>query len=222
MKDVILYHGSRGGIEGPIQPKSRERCDFGPGFYMGDSPEQAQSLIVNEPVPVFYTLNFKLSEIPAERIYRPSDEEWLHIILAFRKQVPEFSTLPMAEEIREKVKNYDLIIGPISDDRMKDAMKAFANGALTDNGLYACLQYVNYGNQYVALTDFACSKIEIISERVMDDTEILSIQRYGENKRQEGRSIVNQMIKLYRNNGKYLDEIIENDLSKQNQKGPCR
>lgn len=32
MQDVILYHGSRGGIEGGIKPVSRERCDFGKGF----------------------------------------------------------------------------------------------------------------------------------------------------------------------------------------------
>ena len=36
MEDVILYHGSRGGIQGKIRPCSRLRCDFGKGFYMGD------------------------------------------------------------------------------------------------------------------------------------------------------------------------------------------
>ena len=29
---VILYHGSKSGIKGPIAPISRERCDFGKGF----------------------------------------------------------------------------------------------------------------------------------------------------------------------------------------------
>ena len=32
---IILYHGSKSGIKGPIAPISRERCDFGKGFYMG-------------------------------------------------------------------------------------------------------------------------------------------------------------------------------------------
>lgn len=35
MKEVLLYHGSRGGVIGNIQPISRECCDFGKGFYMG-------------------------------------------------------------------------------------------------------------------------------------------------------------------------------------------
>ena len=32
---MILYHGSRHGINGPIAPLSRDRCDFGRGFYLG-------------------------------------------------------------------------------------------------------------------------------------------------------------------------------------------
>ena len=32
---IILYHGSKSGIIGAIEPKSRKQCDFGKGFYMG-------------------------------------------------------------------------------------------------------------------------------------------------------------------------------------------
>lgn len=35
MEKLILYHGSRGGIVGKIEPKNRLRCDFGAGLYMG-------------------------------------------------------------------------------------------------------------------------------------------------------------------------------------------
>ena len=35
---VLLYHGSKSGIEGKIEPKSRSQCDFGKGFYMGTDP----------------------------------------------------------------------------------------------------------------------------------------------------------------------------------------
>ena len=37
-KRMILFHGSKSGIKGPIAPISRERCDFGKGFYMGNEP----------------------------------------------------------------------------------------------------------------------------------------------------------------------------------------
>ena len=31
---VLLYHGSKSGIEGVIEPKSRKQCDFGKGFFV--------------------------------------------------------------------------------------------------------------------------------------------------------------------------------------------
>lgn len=38
---ILLYHGSKSGIEGNIESKSRSKCDFGKGFYMGTEPGQA-------------------------------------------------------------------------------------------------------------------------------------------------------------------------------------
>ena len=60
MKDIILFHGSRGGIDGKIQPISRVRCDFGQGFYMGEDANQAKSLVVDDDSPFFYTLKLHL------------------------------------------------------------------------------------------------------------------------------------------------------------------
>lgn len=211
MNDIILYHGSRGGLEGPIQPASRPRCDFGRGFYMGTNPEQVQALVSNDSYPVFYTLKLRLSEIPEKRIYVPNEKEWLQLILSCRKQVPAYSKLPIAEETLQKIQNYDIVVGPISDDRMKYAMTAFGTGALTDEGLLACLQYVDYGTQYVALTEYACSKIDIISERVLDDAEVTAIQAFANEKKEEGKDIVKKMIRQYRGQGLYLDEIIERE-----------
>ena len=37
---VLLYHGSKSGLVGDIKPISRERCDFGKGFYMGTTPDE--------------------------------------------------------------------------------------------------------------------------------------------------------------------------------------
>lgn len=56
---IILYHGSRGGIEGSIEPISRSRCDFGKGFYMGTNPEQVKGLVVEQDAPVFYTVELQ-------------------------------------------------------------------------------------------------------------------------------------------------------------------
>ena len=54
---MILYHGSKSGIKGDIAPKSRDACDFGQGFYMGDLPDQPKGLIAEFPDNRFYELD---------------------------------------------------------------------------------------------------------------------------------------------------------------------
>ncbi len=215
MKDVILYHGSRGGLQGAIKPISRIHCDFGQGFYMGENSKQAQGLIAETEMPVFYKLRFRLSEIPEERILMLDNEEWLQVVMANRKRSEEFSSLALAKRTLQKLKNYDVIIGPIADDRMNEAMQRFSDYGLTDKGLIACLASVDYGNQYVARTDFACSKIDILDTRILKGRELADVRQYAEQKRGESRNVVNTMARKYQREGLYLNEIIEKEKSQE-------
>ena len=54
---IILYHGSKSGLEGRIKPKSRDKCDFGKGFYMGTEIGQSLTLICD-----FQNLSFILPQ----------------------------------------------------------------------------------------------------------------------------------------------------------------
>ena len=58
---VTLYHGSKSGLHGPIAPISRDRCDFGRGFYMGTERIQPLTLICNYPGGKLYTLQANLT-----------------------------------------------------------------------------------------------------------------------------------------------------------------
>ncbi len=57
MEDKILFHGSRGEIDGEIAPISRVRCDFGKGFYMGEDSYQAKALVADDTSPYKYQLD---------------------------------------------------------------------------------------------------------------------------------------------------------------------
>ena len=68
---VLLYHGSKSGIIGKIEPKSRSQCDFGKGFYTGTDPSQALTLICDYDKSKFYivsvdTTDLKTIEVPAD------------------------------------------------------------------------------------------------------------------------------------------------------------
>lgn len=217
MEDKILYHGSRGGLEGQIKPISRIRCDFGKGFYMGESIEQAKGLIIDSSDPVIYTVKLRLSEIPENRILVLDNKEWLYAILANRKKSPAFNQLNVAKEWLAKMDKYDVIIGAIADDRMNEAVQRFTNFALTDKGLYACLKSVNYGYQYVAKSEFACSKIEVLQERTIMESEKDEIQLYSISKRQESRNVINEAAIKYQREGLYLNEIIDKEKRREHE-----
>lgn len=189
MKDIILYHGSRGGIEGPIRPSSRERCDFGRGFYLGTNPLQVKGLVINDPAPMFYECRLKLSEIPEDRILVLSGQQWIEVVLANRKKCEEFNGLRLAKRWLEDLNNYDVVIGPIADDRMNYAIQRFSEYTLTDKALEACLSKVNYGMQYVLKTEFACSKVEILLERDIYGSELSQIRNYSDRMRNYHRHL---------------------------------
>jgi hypothetical protein len=216
MDDKILYHGSRGGLEGKPQPISRARCDFGKGMYFGDNMNQTKGLVVADITPVFYTVKLRLSEIPENRILVLDGLDWLYTVMANRKRAKTFSQLEVAKEILQQMDNYDVIIGPIADDRMNEAIREFENNSLSEYGLLACLSKVDFGNQYVLKTDFACSKLDILSEREMQTEEAKEIQLYAETKREEGTGIVQWAKAEYLRKGRYLKEIIEDEYEKEN------
>lgn len=214
MKDIILYHGSKDGIKGNISPISRELCDFGKGFYLGESKEQAKSIVCEYSNPVLYKIQLKLSEMPEEKILKLDGNDWLFAILASRKMISDFNSLPIAQEWLDKCKKYDVIIGKIADDKMNEAMTRFAEYGLTDKGLQACLLSVRYGNQYVLKTEFACSKAVIIEKKKLFGSEIDNARKYSQRMRYEAKNCIYDCAIKYRNNGKYLDQIIEEEKNK--------
>ena len=76
---VTLYHGSKSGIRGAIAPVSRDRCDFGKGFYMGTDRTQPLTLICNYPDAKIYTLSVDLSDLKILDIEVGLDLSLIHI-----------------------------------------------------------------------------------------------------------------------------------------------
>jgi hypothetical protein len=208
---LVLYHGSRGGLDGDIKPISRARCDFGKGFYTGNNPQQVKGLIAEDSMPVFYELDLDLSKIQDEKILILNDYDWVCTVLANRQHAATFNTLQISKFYQDLSSKYDLIVGAIADSHMNDAIRMFASGALSDKGLFECLKRIDNGYQVVAKTDTACKAFSIISEHDLSITEIESIRQYTAQKREEGRNVVREMIRKCRGQGQYIDEIAEHD-----------
>ena len=215
LQDIILYHGSRGGIDGDIAPVSRKRCDFGQGFYLGENKKQAMGLVCEDSDPFFYTIKLKLSKADPKKVWILKDDDWLKLIMSYRRKSEEFNKLEISKEIIERASRYDIIIGPIADDRMNYAFSSFNDYSLTDEGLRACLQYIDYGNQYVLKTPDACRLCEILEEKELKGSELANIQEYTYSERKKARDVVSEMRIKHQRDGYYLNEIVEREKRRE-------
>ena len=204
---VLLYHGSKSGIEGTIEPKSRKQCDFGKGFYMGTDPDQTLTLICDYEKSKFYivsvsTENLALIEVPA-------DIDWAMLVAYHRGKMEKIDGTPFYNKYRDMTQDKDLIIGNIANDRMFFVIDNFFVGNVTDMALVNSLSALQLGKQYVVISQKGCDAVRIEAEVELSYLERLFIKEIAEENRARGISLANDICKNYRREGMYFDEILD-------------
>ena len=218
MEKVILYHGSRGGIVGIIEPKSRLRCDFGAGFYMGTNPDQAKTLVSNDQAPYFYKLELDLSGLSTDRVLRLDGMEWAYFVLYNRGRLDSVKKSALYKQCARLASDKDIIIGPIADDAMNEVMNRFIHGDITDKAFLECIRGLDYGIQYVAKTEAACGCVTVLEGKELYGKELDDAALLAEKRRKEGRDLADVMQRRYRREGRYFDEILQ-ELRQKNDRG---
>ena len=204
---VTLYHGSKSGIQGAIAPASRERCDFGKGFYMGTDRNQPLTLICNYPDAKIYTLRVDLSDLKILDVEVGLD--WALLVAYNRGKLESAKHSTIYNRIADLNKGCDMIIGYIANDRMFVVLDRFFNGEITDLALINSLSALKLGKQYVALTEKACKKIEMIDEQGLTTKERDKLKQESEANRSKGIAMADEICRKYRREGRFFDEILE-------------
>ena len=212
---MVLYHGSKSGLKGNIQPISRSACDFGQGFYLGDREDQPKSLISNYDDHVFYTFECNFEGLVVKEFGNDYHEQmdWALFIAYNRKQMDVSKYPALCRKYEEYNRIYDVIIGVIADDKMTQALNRFFLGDLCDKALLDALKQVRLGRQYVLKSEKACrepylkkidSQVMYVSERKLQ--KAWNVQRIAQ---MEG--ILDTLKVKYRRaqDVKYIDEIME-------------
>ena len=204
---VLLYHGSKSGIEGDIAPKSRKQCDFGKGFYMGTEPSQALTLICDYESAKFYIVSISVDNLAVLDV--PADLEWAMIVAYHRGRMEKIKGTPFYSIYQEMAKDKDLIIGSIANDRMFFVIDNFFIGNITDAALINCLSALELGKQYVAVTQKGCDAVRIEKEIPISYLEKLFMKEVSEANRVKGSSLANDICRNYRREGLFFDEILD-------------
>lgn len=204
---VLLYHGSKSGIEGSIEPKSRKQCDFGKGFYMGTDPGQALTLICDYEKSKFYIISVSMDNLA--HIEVPADIDWAMLVAYHRGKMEKINSTPFYNKYRDMTANKDLIIGNIANDRMFFVIDNFFVGNVTDMALINSLSALQLGKQYVVISQKGCDAVHIEAEVELSYLERLFIKEIAEENRARGISLANDICKNYRREGMYFDEILD-------------
>ena len=206
---LVLYHGSKKGIDGDIAPISRGECDFGKGFYMGTTTLQPLTLVCNEDKPNFYAVELDTTDLKVLTVDIGMD--WAMLIAYYRKEMESAKGTPVYEKYAHMADGYDLIIGYIANDRMYTELSRFFNRTLTDVALINCLSALDLGKQYVAISEKACKQIKVLKEYPLSQLELALLKDMSAERRKEGIALAEEIEIKYRREGKYFDEILRGE-----------
>jgi len=130
-----FYHGTNIVIGNIDLSHSRSRTDFGKGFYMGNNLGVArrwavsQSMIAETPTVMRYTLSdtvFNFNDSRLKRLWFTAPTvEWLDFIRDNRRTIGPYV------QNTEPRHDYDLVYGPIADDKIADVVDEYIDGIIT-------------------------------------------------------------------------------------------
>ncbi len=205
--EKLLFHGAKSSIEGEIDIcRGRTNNDFGPGFYTGESYEQAISFVAGFAESSVYYLKFDGRNLRG-KMYEVN-QEWMMTIAYYRGALDEYQEHPVVKELVQQSKNYDYIVAPIADNRMFQIIHLFIEGEITDEQCRHCLAATNLGMQYIFISEKAVSCAKLVERCYISANEKEYYKRARTDDSKLGADKVKLARKQYRGTGQYIDEIL--------------
>ena len=155
---MLLYHGSNIQVSNPQIIESDRRLDFGKGFYLTSSYEQAKrwaNLTVKrrgngkEFVSVFEFDDTSVSDLKILR-FTQAQKEWLEYVTLNRKN----------QEIPND--DYDIVIGPVANDRTMPVISLYFSGIYDIEETIKRLMPQKLCDQYTFRTEKAIKKLKFV------------------------------------------------------------
>lgn len=129
---MTLYHGSYCAVEKPDLNKCARFKDFGQGFYLTTSKEQAQNFakisaskaksrgLISAKDRFAYVSSFSVTDIMGLTCFGfdTAGIDWLHCIVAHRRN-------KTFEDIRNQMTSYDVVSGKIANDDTNATILAY-------------------------------------------------------------------------------------------------
>ena len=149
----VLFHGSKNGLSDITVSGSRNNCDFGEGFYLGQTYNQALSFVCEYDHASVYSFKYSLEGLRCVEFDCSLD--WMLAICYFRGTIKKYAGSKMVQKVVKLIEDADVIIAPIADNKMFYVMSQFAEGEINADAAIHSLSASRLGLQYIFRTDKA-------------------------------------------------------------------
>lgn len=207
--NVILFHGAKRAFSMPIDyvNNSKVNNDFGIGFYLGESFEQAANYISFIDMNRVFCFNLNLEGLKTYKFN--VDTEWMIAIAYYRGWLDDYKNKSFVNNIINKISDCDVIVAPIADNRMFDIITEYVEGTITDEQCRHALAATNLGFQYVLKTNKAINQTELVKEMYVCNKEKEKCIANRISLTESGLQKVKMARIEYKGKGKYFEELVK-------------
>ena len=150
---MLLYHGSLVIIKEPDLSFSKGRRDFGKGFYLTSSLEQAvkwakRNMRINNLDKGYVSIyEFDEKALIKTKVFSNANRDWLQFVVDNRLQ--------------KKLNNeFDLIVGPVADNQAYNTIILYEDGIIDEDYAIRKLMSEKLHDQYLFRTQKALSYLK--------------------------------------------------------------
>ena len=166
---TVLFHGSKDGLSVITESGSRNNCDFGKGFYLGETYNQALSFVCEKNNSSVYSFHCSLDGLRIKQF--ECDLEWMLAICYYRGTVKEYAEHDRIQKIVSEVESADVVIAPIADNKMFYVMAQFMDGDINADVALHSLSASKLGFQYIFKTNDALKRLIPIEKYYLSKPE---------------------------------------------------
>jgi hypothetical protein len=152
---MMLYHGSNIKFDTVLLSESKDKRDFGKGFYLTTIQEQAKEwaevLNFRNKTGGIFVYEFELSSLEKLKVkkFDGISKEWLDFVKENR--------------IKGGVRhNYDMVIGPVANDNTMETIGNYLSGTYTADEALSRLSYMKPNDQVSVHTEKALASLKFI------------------------------------------------------------
>lgn len=156
---TTLYHGSIDIVAVPEIREPNRTLDYGKGFYLTSSAQQAEAWVrrkLKDDITLGYVNTYEYDEnmeaMFETLVFELPDEAWLDFVMANRMN-PDFKH------------NYDIVKGPVANDRVYAAFALYEAGLLDKHELINELRAYKLVNQTLIHTERALESVKWIDAK---------------------------------------------------------